>query len=369
MVITSTAASSVVEDVPAPPKRFGPPVKAIKNSFHALAAEPTFCHQCRRTTQHDKMRCTVIKESGDLCGKRFCRNCVDKRYPDIEFDSYARVFTCPKCSDTCNCTACCGRRGEQYVSGLIGPAASGREPPLRSRKTKAKSQQVPPSPPLSPSLSPDHAGSQEPLPANFDHANVGGSYWGSVYTVTGERVGGAFVGDDNEAIVVKNSDGMPTLRSYASIPNPTFDPDWQHEAASGGAQSSSPELSDGEARGGLSMAQKQQPSRVRPPPRERTYIGSPPPSVYKLRHRGAKNHPEARPGARLFIGNWQANQEFRDDWQDVAGFDSRSSTLSPPPESDVESGASPAKGQLSQQELMFLCAQALHEMGQSLPVS
>ncbi|OSX68175.1 hypothetical protein POSPLADRAFT_1130238 [Postia placenta MAD-698-R-SB12] len=85
MVITSTAASSVVEDVPAPPKRFGPPVKAIKNSFHALAAEPTFCHQCRRTTQHDKMRCTVIKESGDLCGKRFCRNCVDKRSVAILF--------------------------------------------------------------------------------------------------------------------------------------------------------------------------------------------------------------------------------------------------------------------------------------------
>lgn len=254
-----------------------------------------------------------------------------------------------------------------YVSGLIGPAASGREPPLRNRKGKAKAQQIPPSPPLSPSLSPDHARSQEPLPANFDHANVGGSYWGSVYTVTGERVGGAFVGDDNGAIVVKNSDGMPTLQSYASIPNPTFDPDWKREAASSVAQSSSPEFSDGEARGDLPMAQRQRP--VRPPPRKRTYIGSPPPSVYKLQHRGAKNHPEARPGARLFIGNSQAIQAFRDDWQDVAGFDSRSSTLSPPPESDVESGASSAKGQLSQQELMFLCAQALHEMGQSLRVS
>ncbi|KAF9816465.1 hypothetical protein IEO21_04070 [Rhodonia placenta] len=86
MVIASTAASSVVEDVPPPPpKRIGPPINAIKKSIHALAAEPTFCHQCRRTTQHDKMRCTVIKESGELCGKRFCRLCVDKRSVAVLF--------------------------------------------------------------------------------------------------------------------------------------------------------------------------------------------------------------------------------------------------------------------------------------------
>ena len=49
-------------------------------SFRSQAELPTYCHQCRRATQHDKMRCTVIRENGVPCGKRYCDHCVDLRY-------------------------------------------------------------------------------------------------------------------------------------------------------------------------------------------------------------------------------------------------------------------------------------------------
>lgn len=41
--------------------------------------EMSCCHQCRRTTNRAKMRCTTVKQDGKLCGLRFCGNCVNKR--------------------------------------------------------------------------------------------------------------------------------------------------------------------------------------------------------------------------------------------------------------------------------------------------
>ena len=75
-----------------------------------------------------------------MCGLRFCEKCIrlrcvsflrgvffvtvdgwfffffGGRYVDIAFDAYAGVFKCPRCMDICNCTACCSKRGETYVS-------------------------------------------------------------------------------------------------------------------------------------------------------------------------------------------------------------------------------------------------------------
>jgi hypothetical protein len=40
----------------------------------------TWCHQCRRNTFHDKMKCTNLRPEGELCTQRFCIICVEKRY-------------------------------------------------------------------------------------------------------------------------------------------------------------------------------------------------------------------------------------------------------------------------------------------------
>lgn len=51
-----------------------------KMTIHQLAAAPTMCHQCRRKSHHEKMRCTSKKSDGNLCGLRYCIICICKRY-------------------------------------------------------------------------------------------------------------------------------------------------------------------------------------------------------------------------------------------------------------------------------------------------
>lgn len=79
-------------------------------------AEKTFCHHCRNTTNRLKMRCSNDVGGGQACGKRFCQRCIEKRYPDITFDRFSRSFLCPFCTNTCNCSSCSRKRGEDYVS-------------------------------------------------------------------------------------------------------------------------------------------------------------------------------------------------------------------------------------------------------------
>ncbi|KAI1787653.1 hypothetical protein LXA43DRAFT_1028391, partial [Ganoderma leucocontextum] len=89
-------------------------------SIRELAGQPTFCHQCRKMTPREKMRCSTIRDSGDTCGLRYCSRCIELRYPDVVFEPFARHFVCPRCRDTCNCTHCCGKRGETYISARVG---------------------------------------------------------------------------------------------------------------------------------------------------------------------------------------------------------------------------------------------------------
>ena len=37
-------------------------------------------------------------------------------YPDIIFDKYATSFKCPRCLNNCNCSHCCPKRNEEYIS-------------------------------------------------------------------------------------------------------------------------------------------------------------------------------------------------------------------------------------------------------------
>ncbi|KAH9920507.1 uncharacterized protein BXZ73DRAFT_35313, partial [Epithele typhae] len=85
------------------------------SSFPTEAKVP-YCHQCRNKARCDRMRCTAPRKSGMPCGLYFCQICVEVRYPELEFNPFATDFTCPRCTDTCNCTKCCKQRGEPYVS-------------------------------------------------------------------------------------------------------------------------------------------------------------------------------------------------------------------------------------------------------------
>ncbi|KAI0770911.1 hypothetical protein BD413DRAFT_69690 [Trametes elegans] len=183
-----------------------------ETSHRVLAEQPTFCHQCRRKSKYEKMRCTTIRDTGEVCGLRFCERCVMNRYPDMDFDAYAVRFKCPRCQDICNCTACCARRGEPYISARVG-----KLPPAGSTEALALAQEA-----LSKSLRPvEHSGVQpSPSPSKLDL--VGGQYFGVIYGLGGERVGAGFVGRDNEGIVLGSARGpsKPLSKAVAYIGKP-----------------------------------------------------------------------------------------------------------------------------------------------------
>lgn len=141
-----------------------------------------------------------------------------RRYPGMEFDAFAPVFECPKCADTCNCTGCCARRGETYVSTRnvkvsvpgYGRANSSNAKTVTKSKTKkagskgkgrhtsapwehesaSSTSSSSPSPSPTPSTS---ASEEAPAP----HALPQGALWGTVYAVSGrERMGVGFVLDE-----------------------------------------------------------------------------------------------------------------------------------------------------------------------------
>ncbi|TFK48013.1 hypothetical protein OE88DRAFT_1665023 [Heliocybe sulcata] len=134
------------------------------------------CHHCRRSTDLLKMTCRTM-HGGVRCMKRYCVNCILKRYPDIQFDANAVNFKCPVCRGDCNCSVCSGLRGEVYISerDLRRIKMTGKGKP---KKRKAKQ----------PAMSKEPAGrikSQVPPEP--------GTFFGTVYGLDGERVGAAFM--------------------------------------------------------------------------------------------------------------------------------------------------------------------------------
>jgi hypothetical protein len=222
-----------------------------------------YCHQCRNATVFEKMTCTKMLDFGVSCGKKYCVGCILKRYsscfitvapvsfmlwnapryPAIEFYPYATRFICPSCTSTCNCTACCAKRKEPYISTrhvkidketleLIGSGAGPRTLPSASEEFTRKSKEINNSTVTSGSKAnllgsetrrstlkekQSQAGPKHPLadgttgttdPTHISkfiesYSGTSGAYWGTIFSVTGDRIGAGFVGESGTEIVLK----------------------------------------------------------------------------------------------------------------------------------------------------------------------
>jgi len=166
-----------------------------------LEENELYCHQCRTKTRILKMHCS--------CGKMFCARCITNRYAVLFFFSFffslfalIRTWTysfclhryppgrfdytqkqdnnCPHCQQFCNCTSCCSKRGETYVStARPGPKKTVATQPrgLRERVSLGGKTNLPP-----PSQLPT-----EPV-----------KYWGAVYSLTGKKITSTFAPETQE---------------------------------------------------------------------------------------------------------------------------------------------------------------------------
>ncbi|KAF9645314.1 hypothetical protein BDM02DRAFT_596360 [Thelephora ganbajun] len=223
-----------------------------KGPYRIIAVnESTHCHQCRRTTPHPKMHCYA-------CTKHYCILCIVKRYHDIEFHQFKEDFECPACLNKCNCTVCCDKRKEVYITtrhikfdketmakllngeirslphlsaSFAGPRKGlepGQDPiSLRRRKlpstagkgkTPARRKRVS-SRRYTPDDDDDDGDSDtsktqnasawmKPTQAAMQTQRMleesgSGRYWGTVYSLSGERVGMSYVGSNLQNVTVE----------------------------------------------------------------------------------------------------------------------------------------------------------------------
>ncbi|KAF9235977.1 hypothetical protein BU15DRAFT_50737 [Melanogaster broomeanus] len=149
-----------------------------------VVPEKTCCHQCRNTTLRPKMQCSNASRDR-VCGKRFCNRCILNRYPDITFDQFSAGFMCPVCTNTCNCSTCSRRRGEEFISMRGGGFAGSR---LQTNVTLVRDELDPKRVEPEPSSSAVAAPPPKPM------------FWAHVYGMEGERVGRAFISSASAAM-------------------------------------------------------------------------------------------------------------------------------------------------------------------------
>lgn len=117
-------------------------------------------------------------------------------------------FNCPRCQGICNCTHCCARRQEPYISARIG-----KLPPSGSAEALALSAAAA----AAATASPTKQSAPRASTAKSKLGLVGGEYFGVIYGLTGERVGAGFVGSDNQGIVF-GSRNQPKAVAYVGKP-------------------------------------------------------------------------------------------------------------------------------------------------------
>ncbi|KAH7923374.1 hypothetical protein BV22DRAFT_968351, partial [Leucogyrophana mollusca] len=164
----------------------------------------TFCHQCRSRNAREKMVCASSRSDGRVCGKYFCIVCVLNRYPEIEFDSSLASWICPYCTNTCNCSHCAPKRGEVYISARGGGFAG--------RRTKSHVVLVPDKGSPSKTHTP---------PPNAP------KLWATVYGLSGERVGQAYIGDETQPLASRAEPKAKAKRPrkphvFIGVPQPSW---------------------------------------------------------------------------------------------------------------------------------------------------
>ena len=106
----------------------------------------------------------------------------------MTFDPYAETFSCPRCTDTCNCTHCCARRGETYISARVG-----KLPPVGSDEARALLEEA---------RGQQDASARTPTPPQPSLGLVPEAYFGMIYGLRGERIGQSWVGKNAKHVFV-----------------------------------------------------------------------------------------------------------------------------------------------------------------------
>ncbi|KAG2117539.1 hypothetical protein BD769DRAFT_1778038 [Suillus cothurnatus] len=162
-----------------------PPAQTTPRNDDEPEVVKIFCHHCRSTQTRPKMQCSKRHPDRTICGKRFCNRCILNRYPDIVFAPGNKKLICPVCLNTCNCSICSRRRGEEYISMRGGGFAGSR--------TKSGILLVPDD-----SRVPDGSITPEP-----PESTPKPQFWAHVYGLEGERVGRAFIDGDSASAPVR----------------------------------------------------------------------------------------------------------------------------------------------------------------------
>ncbi|KAG1741704.1 hypothetical protein EDB19DRAFT_1704721 [Suillus lakei] len=206
---SGSASPAVLETPPEMklPKVHAPrPAQVMPQDDDRPEAVATGCHQCRNTHTRPKMQCSKRRPDKSICGKRFCNRCMLNRYPEMTFVRNSKTFICPVCINTCNCSFCARKRGEEYISMRGGGFAGSR--------TKSGILLVPDDS----NLNQVQDGPMTPEPPQSAPQTM---FWAHVYGLGGERVGRAFIDDASASAPVRPTQpakqGAQTGRSKQKV--------------------------------------------------------------------------------------------------------------------------------------------------------
>ena len=178
------------------------------------------------------------------------------RYHDIEFQQFKKDFDCPACLNKCNCTACCDKRKEVYITtrhikfdretmakilsgeirslphlsasfaGFRKRPSNRGDPPSTARKSRTSirkkilsRQDTDNDDYAECSTAKDQTASLRENPSKSAsqtrrmlEESGGGRYWGAVYSLNGKRIGMSYVGNNLQNVTVQTAN-----RPLASI--------------------------------------------------------------------------------------------------------------------------------------------------------